>query len=142
MEHALATGLAMACMAWIAMAWTAMAWTAMTWTAMAWTAMAWTAMAWTAMACMAWTAMAWTALAWTAMEASQPPHLSSLFIHVREKWHKVHTALFSTGPSEDLTPVRQARTPDNKRTLESANLVSVVPKEDRPRIRRPIQERI
>ena len=80
-------------------------------------------MAWTAMACMAWTAMAWTALAWTAMEASQPPHLSSLFIHVREKWHKVHTALFSTGPSEDLTPVRQARTPDNKRTLESANLV-------------------
>ena len=53
----------------------------------------------------------------------QPPHLSSLFIHVRENWHKVHTALFSTGPSEDLTPVRQARTPGNKRTLESANLV-------------------
>ena len=45
-------------------------------------------------------------------------------IHPREgKWHKVHTALFSTGPSEDLTPVRQARTPGNKRTLESANLV-------------------
>ena len=52
----------------------------------------------------------------------QPPHLSSLFIHVKEKWHKVHTALFSTGPSEDLTPVRQARTLGNKRTLENANL--------------------